>query len=150
MLTGETARRLRLRRGHHRIIPVLVHCLGGRVSEVEIAAPPRLAGKSHYGLGRTLDVTLDLLYLAAIARPMDRPLYAWGRLGAAASLAGVLSLFYAAYASTAQGDGAHAGWLLLGAALLVLSVSLVLGGVVFERLSENENAEPGRAGERIE
>ena len=78
-LRGEIARRLHLRAGQHRLLPALVHTMGGRLSEVVVSFPPRVAGKSHYGLGRSLDVLLDILMLWFQSSFKSRPLYLFGR-----------------------------------------------------------------------
>jgi len=80
-IRGDIARSLRLRAGHHRLLPALVHLRGGRLGEVFVSAPPRFAGKSHYGLSRSFDVILDILMLSFQASFKARPLYLFGRLG---------------------------------------------------------------------
>ena len=60
-IRGDIARSLRLRAGHHRLLPAIVWMRGGAVDEVFVSAPPRFAGQSHYGLGRSLDVLFDVV-----------------------------------------------------------------------------------------
>jgi glycosyltransferase involved in cell wall biosynthesis len=79
-IRGEVARALRLRAGHHRLIPALVHLMGGSVSEVPTSAPPRFAGKSHYGLARSFDVLFDIVMLGFQASFKQRPVYLFGRI----------------------------------------------------------------------
>ncbi len=80
-LDGPMARSLRLRPGHHRLLPALVHMRGGATSELEIECQPRFAGKSHYGIGRTFDVIFDILMLGFQSSFKARPLYLFGRIG---------------------------------------------------------------------
>lgn len=80
-LDGATARSLRLRPGHHRLLPALVHMRGGATSELTIECQPRFAGKSHYGIGRTFDVIFDILMLGFQSSFKARPLYLFGRIG---------------------------------------------------------------------
>ncbi len=80
-IRGDMARSLRLRPGHHRLLPALVWMRGGSVDEVFVSAPPRFAGKSHYGLGRSLDVLFDVLMLWFQGATRSRPLYLFGRIG---------------------------------------------------------------------
>lgn len=89
-LRGDVARSLRLRAGQHRLLPAMVHLLGGSVSEVPVSAPPRYAGTSHYGIGRSFDVFLDILMLWFQASYKSRPLYTLGRIGMLLLLADVL------------------------------------------------------------
>jgi len=79
-LRGDIARQLRLRAGQHRLLPALVHMAGGRVGEVTVSAPPRFAGKTHYGLARGLDVVFDILMLWFQTAFKARPLYLFGHL----------------------------------------------------------------------
>jgi hypothetical protein len=67
-------------RRQHRFLPALVYLQGGSIAEVPISAPPRLHGKSHYKLGRTLDVLFDILSLRFQAAHQTRPLQFLGRL----------------------------------------------------------------------
>lgn len=77
---GSLLRSLKLREGQHRFIPALIYRLGGQVSEVPTTAPPRFAGKSHYGLGRSVDVLFDIVMLAFQYSFKQRPLYLFGRM----------------------------------------------------------------------
>src|SRR5512140_3055548 len=44
----------------HRFIPALASFYGARIAEVPIQNPPRIAGGSHYGIGRTFRVMFDI------------------------------------------------------------------------------------------
>lgn len=79
-LRGEIARELRLRAGQHRLLPALVHAMGGTVTEVDCQCPPRFAGQSHYGIGRSLDVLFDIVMLWFQLSFKSRPLYLFGRV----------------------------------------------------------------------
>jgi glycosyltransferase involved in cell wall biosynthesis len=79
-IRGDIARSLRLRSGQHRLLPALVFIMGGSVTEVPVSAPPRFAGKSHYGLSRFLDVLLDIVMLWFQTSGKQRPLYLFGRI----------------------------------------------------------------------
>jgi len=78
---GDLARGLRLRPGHHRLLPAIVWMRGGAVEEVFVSAPPRFAGQSHYGIGRSLDVLFDVLMLWFQGATHSRPMYLFGRIG---------------------------------------------------------------------
>jgi glycosyltransferase involved in cell wall biosynthesis len=80
-LDGDMARSLRLRPGHHRLLPALVHMRGGSTAELWIECQERFAGKSHYGLSRSFDVIFDVLMLGFQASFKARPLYLFGRIG---------------------------------------------------------------------
>jgi glycosyltransferase involved in cell wall biosynthesis len=80
-IRGDMARSLRLRPGHHRLLPALVWMRGGSVGEVFVSAPPRFAGQSHYGLSRSVDVLFDIVMLWFQGAAKSRPIYLFGRLG---------------------------------------------------------------------
>ena len=80
-IRGDVARGLRLRPGHHRLLPALVWMRGGSVAEVFVSAPPRFAGQSHYGLGRSMDVLFDVVMLWFQGATRSRPVYLFGRMG---------------------------------------------------------------------
>src|SRR6202042_2010114 len=66
----------------HRFIPALASWYGASICEVPISNPARLAGKSHYGISRTIRVFFDLLTIRFLLRYMTRPLHFFGTFGA--------------------------------------------------------------------
>src|SRR5277367_5263593 len=66
----------------HRFIPALASWFGASICEVPISNPARTAGKSHYGLSRTIRVFFDLLTIRFLLRYMTRPLHFFGTFGA--------------------------------------------------------------------
>jgi glycosyltransferase involved in cell wall biosynthesis len=65
----------------HRFIPALASWYGASISEIPIRNINREWGKSHYGIGRTFRVLLDLLTIRFLHRYMSRPLHFFGGLG---------------------------------------------------------------------
>jgi glycosyltransferase involved in cell wall biosynthesis len=85
---------LRLYGEMHRFIAVLADSLGARVGEVVVNHRPRVAGKSKYGLKRTVKVLLDLTTIWFMRRYQTKPVYVFGGLGIASfMLGGALSAF---------------------------------------------------------
>ena len=81
ILKGDVARSIRLRSGQHRLLPAIVHVMGGSTGEVFIPQHKRFAGKSNYrSLGRSFDVTMDILLLWFQASAKKRPIYLFGRI----------------------------------------------------------------------
>lgn len=72
----------------HRFIPALASWYGASICEIPISNPKRLAGKSHYGLSRTIRVFFDLLTIRFLLKYMTRPLHFFGIIGATGMLAG--------------------------------------------------------------
>ena len=65
----------------HRFIPALASFYGARIAEVPIRNTPRVAGDSHYGLGRTFNVMFDILTIKFLLKYFTRPMHFFGRLG---------------------------------------------------------------------
>jgi len=107
----------------HRFIPALASFYGARIAEVPIRNTPRLAGDSHYGLGRTFNVMFDILTIRFLLKYFTRPMQFFGRIGLSgltvgcAILAGLLvdKLF------TGHGMLTDHGPLLIFAVLLILA-----------------------------
>jgi len=72
----------------HRFIPALAADLGARVVELPVHHRPRTAGRSKYGIGRTLRVVLDLLTIKFMSGYATRPLHVFGLVGLVLALAG--------------------------------------------------------------
>src|SRR5579871_5642268 len=65
----------------HRFIPALASFYGARIAEVPIKNTPRVAGGSHYGLGRTFRVMFDILTIKFLLKYFTRPMHFFGTLG---------------------------------------------------------------------
>lgn len=65
----------------HRFIPALASFYGARIAEVPITNPPRVGGASHYGIGRTFNVLLDIITIRFLLKYMTRPMHFFGRIG---------------------------------------------------------------------
>jgi glycosyltransferase involved in cell wall biosynthesis len=65
----------------HRFIPALASFYGARVAEVPIRSTPRVAGDSHYGIGRTFRVLFDILTIKFLLKYFTRPMHFFGSLG---------------------------------------------------------------------
>src|SRR5262252_7915982 len=65
----------------HRFIPIYASWAGARVTEIPVTHYPRVAGKSKYGLSRTIKVVFDLVTIKFMASYMTKPLYAFGWAG---------------------------------------------------------------------
>jgi glycosyltransferase involved in cell wall biosynthesis len=65
----------------HRFIPIFAAWQGARVTELEVNHRPRTSGRTKYGLGRTLNVVLDLMLIRFYQRYAQRPIHLFGRVG---------------------------------------------------------------------
>ena len=132
---SDLIRHLRLLGEQHRFVPALAHMVGARVAEVPIQNARRSAGVSHYGLGRTLNVVLDIAYLYFTNRYLTRPLQAFGRLALIAFAAGgsifsVLIIY--SYATGIATVRERSGWFILSLLLMLAALQLMLGGILAE------------------
>jgi glycosyltransferase involved in cell wall biosynthesis len=104
----------------HRFISVLADGLGARVGEVVVNHRPRVAGKSKYGLRRTVKVLLDLTTVWFMRRYQTKPIYVFGGLGALMLFAAVGLSGVVLYEKFADGTWVHRNPLFLIAITCVL------------------------------
>ena len=121
----------------HRFVPVLAALVGARVSEVKIQNIERPAGQSNYGLGRTVNVFLDIMYLYFARFYFARPLKAFGKIGLLLIAIGVAIsgslVIYSALTSTSM-IRERGGWFLLSSLLMLGGLQTVLTGILAEIL----------------
>jgi len=86
----EVAQDLQLYGEMHRFIPILAHCSGARCKEIVTRHHPRRFGKTKYGLGRTLNVLLDLATVKYLIAYSISPMRLFGRIGMLAAVVSVL------------------------------------------------------------
>jgi glycosyltransferase involved in cell wall biosynthesis len=91
----------------HRFISVLADGLGAQVGEVVVNHRPRIAGKSKYGLRRTLKVLLDLTTVWFMRRYQTKPIYVFGGLGALMLFGGAGLSAFVLYEKFADGTWVH-------------------------------------------
>ena len=65
----------------HRFIPALASSVGAKIAELPVRHHPRRAGKTKYGLGRTLKVILDLFTVKFLISYAVKPIYLFGVAG---------------------------------------------------------------------
>ena len=120
----------------HRFIPALASLDGARIAEVPIRNVVRPEGRSHYGLGRTYRVMLDLVTIRFLLRYLTRPLHFFGSAGLALLSAGSLILIYNLIAKLRGVDilEAHGPLLILGSIAFLAGVQLVSTGLIGEIL----------------
>lgn len=119
----------------HRLVPALAEQIGARVTEIRIRNIERPVGTSNYGIGRTINVLLDILFVYFSGRYFNRPLKVFGKLalvlcGIAAVIAG--GLLYYTWRTGLSAVREHGGWFLLCALLVLTSAQLMLTGFLAE------------------
>ncbi len=120
----------------HRFIPIYASWAGGRVTEIPVTHHPRVAGKSKYGLSRTIKVVFDLITIKFMASYMTKPLYVFGWAGIFAFIVSALSALLACLLKFASWPH-HADFIqtplpILAMIMLVLGIQLILMGLIAE------------------
>jgi glycosyltransferase involved in cell wall biosynthesis len=133
---SDVVKPLRLYGEMHRFLPAIASQFGVRIAEVVVNHRARTAGRSKYGLSRTVRVVLDLLTVKFLLNYSTRPLQIFGLFGLMAGALGSMILAYLAYvrliAHQAIGDRPL---LLLGMLLVFIGVQLVTFGLLAELLT---------------
>lgn len=78
---GDVIRQIRLYGEMHRFIPAIASWIGVSVAELPVNHRPRTAGRSKYGLSRTVRVILDLLTVKFLLSYATRPIQIFGLIG---------------------------------------------------------------------
>jgi glycosyltransferase involved in cell wall biosynthesis len=111
----------------HRYMIVLAAAQGYTVTEIPIPLYPRHAGKSKFGISRIPIGVLDMLAVWFELRFGQKPLLAFGMLGAALFAIGVLSGLAALVILFATGVGIRPVWTIIQTCLLLGSVFFATG-----------------------
>jgi len=106
----------------HRFIPVLAQLQGARITEMDVQHHPRIYGKTKYGLGRTFRVMSDLMLMVFFQKYLQRPMHLFGTLGIITFLIGMAINIYLLVVKLAGED-------IWGRPLLILGITLVIGGI---------------------
>jgi hypothetical protein len=122
----------------HRFIPALAGSTGARIAEVPIVNLKRQSGKSHYGIGRTVRVFLDLMIVKFLLDYSTRPLQLFGLVGMAATGLGTAICAVLTFLKFYSGTPlltAHGPLLLLGVALIVSGLQFISMGLLGEMMA---------------
>ena len=118
---------LPMRPDFHRYMIVLAAAQGYTVTEVPVPLYPRHAGRSKFGLSRIPVGVLDMLAVWFELRFGQKPLLAFGMLGAALFAIGLLSGLTAMGVLFATGQGQRWAWTVIQTCLLLGSVFFATG-----------------------
>lgn len=77
----------------HRFIPVFVHAVGAKITEIPVRHHARKYGKAKYGLERTIKVVLDLFTVKFLLDYSRKPIYLFGGTGMILIIVSALALF---------------------------------------------------------
>lgn len=122
----------------HRFIPALASWMGANTTEVAISNRLRPAGKSNYGLGRTVRVLLDLISVKFLLGYSTRPLQFFGLFGLLSLSIGLAINFLLFFNKIVFGQAimaVHGPLLMLGIALVVAGIQFLSFGLLGEMLA---------------
>jgi len=130
---AEIIKDVRLYGEMHRFIPAFSALEGASVTEIAVTHHPRVAGKSKYGLSRTIKVFLDLMVVKFLGDYAKRPIHIFGSLGLLMCFGGILSGLVTLYQKFESNTYVHRNPLILLAVFLfMLGVQLVMMGLLAE------------------
>ena len=126
----------------HRFIPIYASWAGARVTEIPVDHHARTAGKSKYGISRTVKVIFDLMTIKFMAEYHTKPIYVFGSFGLLAFGASVLAGLYAIFLKFANFLGLpqyHADFVetplpVLCIVMFAISIQFFLMGLLAELL----------------
>jgi glycosyltransferase involved in cell wall biosynthesis len=81
----------------HRFLPAYAQAQGARIMEMAVNHRPRHHGRSHYGLGRTYRVLIDLLTVNLLNSYATKPAYFFGKIAILFFLLGTAAFAVVAY-----------------------------------------------------
>jgi glycosyltransferase involved in cell wall biosynthesis len=133
---AEVVKPLRLYGEMHRFLPALASEMGVRIAEMPVNHRPRVAGKSKYGISRTLRVVLDLITVKFLLSYSTRPLRVFGTIGAVLGVAGFGILAQLAWLQIVDKvDIGGQTRLHLGVLLVLMAVQFIVLGLLGEMLA---------------
>jgi glycosyltransferase involved in cell wall biosynthesis len=142
---AEIIKEVRLYGEMHRFIPAFSALEGARVTEIPVAHHPRMAGKSKYGLSRTIKVFLDLMVVKFLGTYAKRPIHIFGSLGLLICLGGVISGAVTLYQKFTSDAWVHKNPLILLAVFLfMLGVQFFMMGLLAELIMRTYHESQGK------
>jgi glycosyltransferase involved in cell wall biosynthesis len=130
---SEVVKPMKLYGEMHRFLPAIASEMGVTIEEMVVSHRPRVAGKSNYGISRTIRVLLDLLTVKFLISYSTRPLQIFGLLGLTMGLLGTAVCGWLAYVRLFGHQSiADRPLLLFGILLIFTGVQLVTLGLLAE------------------
>lgn len=140
---------LRLYGQMHRLLPVMAHWDGFRVTEKVVNHRARQFGTSKYGWMRGFHGLFDLLTLWFLNKYLRRPLHLFGGIGLAAIVAGVAPIPWFALQWILTGALRVRPLLLFSVAGIILGVQFLSLGLIAELIQSRERTTEGPVAERV-
>lgn len=140
---------LRLYGQMHRLLPVMAHWDGFKVTEKVVNHRARRFGTSKYGWMRGFHGLFDLITLWFLNQYLRRPLHLFGGIGFAAILLGALPIPYFAVQWALTGALRVRPLLLFSVGGIILGVQFLSLGLIAELVQSRERAPEAPVAERV-
>src|SRR5437868_1498065 len=119
----------------HRFIPIYASWAGARVTEIPVEHHARTAGKSKYGLSRTIKVIFDLMTIKFMASYQTKPIYIFGAFGVLSFFISVLAGAFALFLKlTHRADLIQTPLPILAIVMFAVGIQFILMGLLAEML----------------
>ena len=125
VMDAAVAKQIRLYGEMHRFIPAIASWVGVRISEMKVNHRPRVAGRSKYGISRTLRVILDLMTVKFLLGYAGRPIQLFGSLGLLSGSVGFVMVVWLLFERLVLDEP------LAGRPVLLFAILLVFIGLQF-------------------
>jgi glycosyltransferase involved in cell wall biosynthesis len=130
---SEVVKNIKLYGEMHRFIPAIASWMGVDVAEMKVNHRPRTAGKSKYGIGRTVRVVLDLITVKFLLSYSTRPIQIFGFIGLFSGLLGfIIALWVSVQRLFFEMPLSNRPVLLLAVLLMFIGVQFVSMGLLAE------------------
>ncbi|HYT74583.1 MAG TPA: glycosyltransferase family 2 protein [Vicinamibacterales bacterium] len=132
---AEVVKAMKLYGEMHRFLPAIANEFGVTIGEKVVNHRPRTAGKSNYGITRTIRVVLDLMTVKFLSNYSTRPLQMFGGIGIVMGGAGVLTCAWITYERFFGYQSANRPLLIVGGIMALGGVILIMNGLLAEMVS---------------
>lgn len=130
---AEVVKNIRLYGEMHRFIPAIASWMGVDVAEMKVNHRPRTAGRSKYGIGRTVRVVLDLITVKFLLSYSTRPIQIFGFIGLISAILGfTTALWLSVQRLFFQMPLSNRPALLLAVLLIFIGVQFISMGLLAE------------------
>ncbi len=130
----------------HRFIPILAALQGAKITEMDVKHHPRVHGVSKYGIGRTFNVSSDIMLMLFMQKYLQRPIHLFGPVGLITFGIGLLINLYMIGLKLAGEDIWGRPLLIAGVLMLIGGLQIITFGIMTELLMrtyyESQNKKP--------
>jgi glycosyltransferase involved in cell wall biosynthesis len=129
---AEVVKSMRLYGEMHRFLPAIASEFGVEIGEKVVNHRKRTAGKSNYGIARTLRVVLDLMTVKFLSSYSTRPLQMFGSIGLVMGGVGLSMCAWVTYQRFFGYQSANRPLLIVGSMMGLVGINLIMSGLLAE------------------